>query len=132
MPADYKIVPRHALVLSYAWGELGDEDLRRHYAALATDPAFDGAYRQLGDLREVTCASVSATTVAEVARSDPFQPSSLRALVAPNPAVFGVARMYASYAEAEDKPLRVFREMAAAEEWLALPPGTGDRLRPEL
>jgi DNA-binding response OmpR family regulator len=125
----YRIAPHRALVYSWAWGELSDADLARHYATLAADPAFRPTFRHLGDLREVTRVPASAETIAGIARSDPFAPAAVRAVAAPATEAFGLSRMFAAYAEAEGKQIGIFRNMAAAEAWLDLPPGTADALR---
>ncbi|HEX6038565.1 hypothetical protein [Longimicrobium sp.] len=118
MPAAYRIDPERAIVLSRAWGTLGDADITAHYTALAADPAFDPAYRQLVDLREVTAVDLSAAHIAEIAKRAVFRPGARRAYVAPTDVAFGVARMLEAYAESIGGDVEVFRDLPSAERWL--------------
>jgi hypothetical protein len=129
VPATYRIDAARSLVYSRYQGVLTDDELQRQQAALGEDPAFDARFRQLVDVRDVTDIRVAAATIAAVARRTNFRPGTWRAIVAAAEAPFGVARMFALYAENRAQVVRVFHGIAEAEAWLGLPPGTGDALR---
>lgn len=120
MPASYEIDPQQRLVISRAWGVLSDDDLHEHYAALTADPAFDPSFRQLADMRDVTRVTTSSTAIEEAAEIPAFTPGVRRAVVAAADLHFGLARMFAAYAESLGQEVRVFRELGAAREWLGL------------
>jgi hypothetical protein len=120
MPMSYSIVPEQRLVLCRAWGVLSNEDLHEHYRNIAADPQFRPEYRQFGDLRAVTRLIADSTAIAAAASLTVFAPGARRALVAPSDITFGLARMFASYAEDAGQLVRVFREVRDAEEWLEM------------
>ncbi|MEO6528935.1 MAG: hypothetical protein ABIP93_20120 [Gemmatimonadaceae bacterium] len=108
------------LVRCLAWGELSSEDLYEHYRKILIDLDFRPDYRQLGDLRDVTRLSADSTAIAAAASLAVFAPGTRRALIAPSDITFGLARMFASYAEDVGQLVRVFRDAREAEEWLGL------------
>jgi hypothetical protein len=120
VPTSYGIDPQRRLVISRAWGVLSDADLHEHYAQISADPAFDPAYRQFADLREVTELAVSAAAVEIAAKVPVFSPGARRAFVAPADLHFGMARMFGIYAEDSGQVVQVFRDAHAAEAWLGL------------
>jgi hypothetical protein len=119
MPNSYTIDRVRRLVRSRAWGLLSNDDLREHYAKIAADPSFQPSFRQLADLRQVTALTVDARTIAENAGIPVFDPKVRRAFIASSDVAFGLARMFATYAEERAaQNIQVFREMDAAEAWL--------------
>jgi hypothetical protein len=119
MPAAYEIDPRRRLVLSRGWGVLTDEDLMAHYERLRADPAFDPTYGQLADLRDVERVATAGVTIEVVARIRVFAPGVRRAVIASDDVAFGMARMFASFAEPQDQQIEVFRDARAAEDWVS-------------
>jgi hypothetical protein len=118
MPIAHTIDAEHGLVLCRAWDELTNEDLHRHYEDIQADPAFQRSYRQLGDLREVTRLTADSAAIAAAASLQVFVPGTRRALIAPSDITFGLARMFASYAEDVGQLVRVFRNAEDAEAWI--------------
>lgn len=106
------------LVLCRAWDVLTNEDLHRHYEAIQADPAFQRTFRQLGDLRDVTRLTADSAAIAAAASLQVFAPGTRRALIAPTDITFGLARMFASYAEDVGQTVRVFRSAEDAESWV--------------
>ena len=119
MPESYDIDPARSLVVCRAWGEFSNRDLQEHYRRLVADPAFDPRYAQLADLREVSDFSVDSQVIESAARQQIFASGTPRAFVAPKGVAFGLARMFAAHA-AEERDVRVFEQIADAEEWLAV------------
>jgi hypothetical protein len=96
------------------------DELFATVAELRSDADIASDFSTLIDLSDVT--SVDAIT-GEVVRSLAAAPSKTVArcaFVAPSPAVFGLARMFASYREARGSSERVgvFRAVGDAEQWL--------------
>jgi hypothetical protein len=120
MPVSYVIDAEQRLVRSRAWGVLSDEDLIAHYRAIAADPLFEPTFSQLGDLREVSEVTLSATIIRREATLLVFDRAARRALVASSDLAFGISRMYAQQAEAAPQNIDVFRDITEAERWLAL------------
>lgn len=120
MAESYEIDRRRELVVSRAWNTLTDRELRAHYDRLGSDRDFDPSYRQLIDVREVKNFTLTTAVMLGTALSHVFQPGVPRAIVVENDTQFGVARMFAAYSEADGQMVQVFREPAAANEWLGL------------
>ena len=118
MAISHTIDAEHGLVLCRAWGDLTNEDLHRHYEEIQADPAFQRSYRQLGDLREVTRLTADSAAIAAAASLQVFAPGTRRAIIAPSDITFGLARMFASYAEDVGQLVRVFRHAEDAEAWV--------------
>jgi hypothetical protein len=120
MPTSYAIDAGKRLVRSRAWGVFSAAELIEHYRSLSADPAFDSTYSQLGDLRDVERFDLEEPMIGREALNSIFAPKALRALVAPAYVGYGLARIYSAYAELVPQNIRVFRELAEAEQWLGL------------
>jgi hypothetical protein len=120
VPASYRIDQEHGLIFSTATGVLTDEDLFSHQRRLRSDPAFDGNFNQLWDLREVSDVKVSSSTVRELAEARSYEPGARGALLAPRNVTYGLARMFQMLHDKAPEQTRVFRTLKEAEEWLAM------------
>lgn len=120
MPITYTIDREKKLVLTRIWGAATEGDVAEHNRSLRIDPQFDPHYRQLADITGITELLVSTRVVQETAHDQYFAPGVRRAFVASDDAAFGMARMFALHAEGLGQTIQVFRDRAAAEEWLGL------------
>ena len=120
MPMRYEIDPQLRLVRSTAWGVFTGDDVRRHQASLASDPAFDDTYRQIADCRGVTDARIDAESIREAARARLFDPGARRALVASDDLRYGLGRMFQQVGEFDEEHGQVFRTLAEALAFLGL------------
>jgi hypothetical protein len=120
MAMSHSIDAEQQIVICRAWGVLSNDDLHEHYRLIPADPDFRPHYRQLGDLREVTRLVADSSAIAAAASLSVFAPGTRRALIAQSDVTFGLARMFASYAEDVGQLVRVFRDARDAEEWLEL------------
>jgi hypothetical protein len=100
-------------------------EIRAHQNALLGDPAFLPEFNQLIDLTAATDLDISSHEARLVAQRKLFSPRSRRALVASQPAIFGVGRMLQAYNELSEAASRtaVWCNLPAAEEWLRLDRG---------
>lgn len=123
MPISYTIDAARKIILTTAWGTLTDADLLEHKEKLNRDPAFTPQMRQLSDIRAIDRLEVTTTGVAAMVAHDSRHPQQRDghrlAMVVPDDEVFGMARMYQMMG-GSDRPVRVFRNMTEAEEWLLL------------
>ena len=120
MTISYEIDQRERLVTSRLSGVVTNEEVRDHNEKLRADPEFDPGYRQLIDLSGITEVRVTTPTVSSAAQDQYFAPGSRRAFVAPTDVTFGLARMFALYAESGGHTIEVFRDRKKAEEWLGI------------
>ena len=120
MSMSYKIDRERRVVLTRAWGVLSTQELIDVTSRILLDPRFDPTYRSLGDLREVSDITVDTFDTAHMAATPLFAPGTRRAIVATSDVAYGMARMFAAYAERNGQEVRIFRDMPAAEGWLEL------------
>ena len=120
MPCGYTIDLARSLVLSRGWGVVTDRDFLAHVRALTANPRFARGFRQLVDLRDVTDIQVTASTVREMVRLNPFGASAQRAVVVTSDVVFGMARMYQILSDESPDELQIFRKMDDALRWLGI------------
>ena len=120
MPGAYTIDLARSLVLSRGWGALTDRELLAHVRAVTVDPRFARNFHQLADTRDVTNVQITAATIREMIRLNPFVAGSRRALVVTNDVLFGMARMYQMLRGESPDELEIFRKMDDALQWLGL------------
>ena len=119
MPFSYEINRWRRLVIARFHGVTDDEELMGYYERLRHDPAFDPRYWELVDLRDVDRFETAGVTIEAVARLRVFQANVRRAAIAPTDLAFGLARIFAAYAECHGQEVEVFRDASDADEWLA-------------
>ena len=118
MPASYEIDPDRRLVTCRVWGVLTGPELIAHYHALRADPAFDSGYRQLADLTEARQLTATADELRAAATMNAFAPGARRAIIAPTDIAYGMARMFAVFAEGDEQQIEVFRDARGATDWV--------------
>lgn len=119
MPLDYRVVAAERRVLTSGSGTITFEEAVVNIKAMKNDKDLDPSYSELVDLRAVQSIEFSAEQIAEVARTRIFDATSRRAIVAPVPLYFGMARMYeAHHTSGGPAVIRVFTELQEAVEWL--------------
>lgn len=122
MPLRYVIDKQRRLVHTTGWDRLTFAQTKSYQDQLLNDPDFDPEFNQLVDLTALTGLGMSTEETKLLARRSGFSPTSRRAFVAPNPAVFGMSRLFATYNEMSDTPshVRVFYDLPSALKWLGL------------
>jgi len=124
VPIAYTVDPtRNRVTLVYT-GTITDRELFETFDRLYRDPAHQVGMDELSDLRtvhNVTVTSVGLQALADqTARNlDQARQTWRVAVVAPQDVVFGLARMYGLFREDSPELVRVFRDLASAEEWLS-------------
>ena len=121
MPIAYEIDQAQSLIHTRCVGDLRFHEVIGHFHTLAQDPAVPGRLNVLLDLTGVESfptggqlRSVSET-VGEVRTAVTF---GACAIVAPQPALFGMMRMFEVFAAQHFRAMRVFRDIATAADWL--------------
>jgi hypothetical protein len=133
MPADFYIDRDQRMVFSKGLGVCGYADMAGHMEGLLQEPDFDPEFNQLLDAREITKLELTHAEIRELAKRTIFSPLSRRAIVVASDVHFGLGRMFGTYREIKGETgIQVFREMAQALKWLALPAPGDNRLYPRL
>jgi len=122
MPCSYVIHKERRLVVTTGWGCLTFEEMRAHDDQLRSDPDFLPEFSLLADATRVTAIEGAIEEVRANIRRLPYSSSSRLAFVAPNPAVYGVARGMVTYLELANTSVRacVFHDRPSALKWLGL------------
>lgn len=126
MPFSYRIDAAKRRVFTTASGVFTYKEAVILIQRMGADPEFDRTYTELTDLTGIERVEMAMEQIAELALILVFAPESKRAIVAPNPLYFGMARIYESHHEASSGGnARVFSDMAEAVLWLDGEPPSG-------
>jgi hypothetical protein len=126
MPFSYRIDAAKRRVFTTASGVFTYKEAVILIQRMGADPEFDRTYTELTDLTGIERFEMAMEQIAELALILVFAPESKRAIVAPNPLYFGMARIYESHHEASSGGnARVFSDMAEAVLWLDGEPPSG-------
>jgi hypothetical protein len=120
MPSTFSIDAERHLVRMTLSGSLTSAELRDVGNRLATDPSFRPDMALLVDLSEASADALSSQDIRGLASTSKFNRDARRAFVADNAAMYGIARMFGTYGELNERlpQARVFRTMVEAEAWL--------------
>ena len=120
MPILFRLEPRPGLVFTTLHGVLTADDLAAYRTVLAADPAFHATFREFLDASALSSVAVPCSHLRDLARRSVFAAGARRAIYAPTPLAFGVARVFHAYYDGPVE-LHVFRERGEARRWLGLP-----------
>jgi hypothetical protein len=122
MPLRFVIHKDLRLVVSTGWDHLTYDEAKAHQEQLLSHPDFNPEFNQLLDATAVTSVDLTADQAKTMASRTVFSPTSRRAFVATNPAIFGMGRVFGSYHEMVKRSsyVCVFYDMPSALEWLGL------------
>jgi hypothetical protein len=124
MPVTYQIDHAKQLVRTCCTGATTLDEVLQHFAVLVQDLKCPDRLNVLLDLSEMTSlpASTQLRVVAsEIARVVPRVQFLNCAIIAPQDALFGMARMFEVYAEQHFAATRVFRTREEGVIWLESP-----------
>jgi hypothetical protein len=130
MPITYEIDVEHALVRTRCLGGVTLGEVFEHFAELRADPRTPAHFDVLLDQRELTSVPESEQLRAVAGEAAGFggrERLGACAIVASADVLFGMSRMFEVFAEPFFAATRVFRELAAAEAWLASQRAPGPR-----
>lgn len=119
MPFEYTIDSDQQLVVSRATGTVTDAEVITHRNRLMKDSSFDpSCYNQLIDMTHVEQLDLSATTIQNLIRNNPWGHGTHRALVAPTTVLYGISRMIQNYLEGNADTIEIFDSVETALQWL--------------
>jgi hypothetical protein len=120
MPFAYHIDCNRGIVFTMYSGRITDRDIVGHLHALRSDPHFQPHFRQLTDTRAVDRVEVTSNAIQQIAEENPFGPDAKRALVARDPLIYGLTRMYEGLIHSNNDETRVLTDMLEARAWLGI------------
>jgi hypothetical protein len=119
MPTEYTIDPEKRRVTTVGRGTLVFSKMMASAEAMKNDPALDPSYTELVDITDVEVVDLTAEQIEALAGIRIFDAASRRAIVAPRPLYFGMARMYEAHHSAKaEANIRVFTDREEAVKWL--------------
>lgn len=120
MPCDSVIDASRHLVVTTASGDVTDDEVFACCSHLKERADFNPAFNQLLDFTRAERWEAKVRDLQRVAAQPLFSSDSRRAIVATNPAIFGLARMFEAYRSLSNvgEHVMVFREMREALAWL--------------
>jgi hypothetical protein len=122
MPIHHEIDRERGLIRTTCAGDVGLEAVSRHFRALAAERDLPDPLDVLLDLSELGSAPESEqiqVIAGEIARMVGKIRWGACAIVAARDLLFGVGRVLEARAEESFDSIRVFRDRASAEAWLA-------------
>jgi len=116
----YEIDAARKLVTSRGWGIVTATEVFEHQRALGSDPAFRSDFLQVIDLSAVSEAQMDGHDVRAMAHAPLFSSGAKRAVIAPDPVVFGLSRMFETFRDISGgtEQIRVFKDRNEAMLWL--------------
>ncbi len=125
MALTYQIHRDIGLVVTTGLGRVSLDDALQLIDELLVDPDFDPSHHRLLDYRGVTAVDDRVPGgirefSERVSERTEFTAAGKTAIVTPQPAVYGVHRMFQTYAEGSPRELEVFTDLDEARRWLDL------------
>jgi hypothetical protein len=117
MPFSFHFAERRRVFHICAAGEVNEAELMDLVERLRDESAFVSGCPILCDCSALTRVSVSSSLIESLAKAARERTNFL-AIIAPSPAVFGMARMYQIFSDPEDRRIRVFAKAKEAMAWL--------------
>ncbi len=115
MPFVIEFDARNNILRARLEGRVTDDILLDCYAAMARSAASHPACRGITDVSGVTESSVSSTVIKQLSKSPPAIPTGyMRIFVAPQPHVYGMARMFQMLGEETRPDLHIVRTLDEA------------------
>jgi hypothetical protein len=119
MPAEYAIDPEKRRVTTTCRGRLSFDQMVASAEGMKRDPLMDPTFTELVDITGVETIDLTAEQIEALADIRIFDAKARRAIVAPSPLYFGIARMYEAHHSAKaEATLRVFTDRDEAVKWL--------------
>lgn len=122
MPVRSVIYKEQSLVITIEEGRVTFEDMLANQNRLLNDPDFDPGFNQLSDATLATDTDLAPNNLGMLYQHRVFSVTSRRAVIAPTPFTYGMARMLQTYVElSSNGPIvEVFRDRASALKWLGV------------
>jgi hypothetical protein len=125
--------PKHRVLRITVTTTVTDEALKEIYQTIARLASQGGPYAAITDFSKVVDYPVSAEAIRYLAATAPAVPAGRpRVIVAPQPALYGLARMFELYRDSMGGQLQVVHSMDEAYDLLSVSPEDfSERLFPE-
>ena len=117
----FTVDPEQRVVLVTFAGEISDADLMEIASGTKSHPRFDPSFSEIVDFSAVTGGNVSTFALQTLARrTSIYERASKHIVIAPQPHVFGLSRMFQVFAEGTRPNMIVVHTLDEARQRLAL------------
>ena len=120
MPFETSFDRDRRLMITRAWGHITLPDLRAYQLELGQRPEFDSTWAHVFDARDIVYFDISSADIRALTETSVLATTARRAMVATDPATFGVFRMYGTALELRmgAPEIGVFTTLDEAIEWV--------------
>ncbi len=118
MPISYSINSKKQTVYSKFFGHVTNAEIIAHQDELNRDRKFDPEMKELMDCTCEVSVEHKVPNVMRLVESSPWGSGSRRAVIAPDPLVFGRSKLFQAYISVEHGNISVFRGKDKAMKWL--------------
>jgi len=118
MTVSYTIDVGQQTVFSTFTGHVSNAEIVAHQNELRSDPDFHPGMFELMDCIGEVSVDHKVASVIGLVESSPWGRVSRRAIVAPDPLIFGRSKIFQAYISHEHGNVSVFRGLNAARKWL--------------
>ena len=118
MPVQYEVDVERRLVMTTVGGVVSAADMVAYQAELVADARFSPSFDTLMEFLPHSVFTGTGDDIRQLAQSTPSAPGMRRAYVVANDLHFGLSRMAQEYADMMGKEVELFRDRAAALDWL--------------
>ena len=109
------------VVVSTYYGEINDDDLFHVVSLIRSHPDFDPSFSDLMDLSGVTAGTFSTSALYQKSQQESiFDLESMHVMIAPQPHIFGLARMTQVFAAKKKPNTAVVQTIDEARKFLKL------------
>jgi len=120
MTVTYTIDLKQRVVFTQVDGVVDSFQLREHQDRLANDPSFESNMCELMDCNGVENAKISTINKSQLAKNSPWGNSARRAIVVPNPLIFGFLRIFQTFMSDTHGEFSIFYNKDSAATWLGI------------
>jgi hypothetical protein len=120
MPIVYDIDAERGLLRASFSGAISPAELLAWYGDLRAHPDFRDDLKEIADFTLTENQGWTTDEMKAVVSQEVFGPGAYRAFVGPTDLVYGLSRMYASFAKTEGQggTIEVFRTVEDAQAWI--------------
>jgi len=122
MPFATSFDPPRRLMITRGWGHITLADVRAYQQELGQRPEFDPTWAHVFDARGASEFDMSSDDIRRLAETSVLDREARRAMVAADPATFGVFRMYGTSRDVREggPEIGVFTSLGEAIEWVTV------------
>lgn len=112
---------QHNFIVTKFWGKIDNDDLMGHVIEFNKESKGLSNLKELADCREITDLELlSVENITKIAGGEKYKDDSILAILIPEESelLYGMARVYQTFAATHRKSVEIFRDLKQALDWL--------------